>query len=286
MALSHQLPLLHPFHARSPGCSSWRRSPTFRISLIMSSSLLKSRELFPLWIRRFGATRILTPRKTRLPGRITTTARVGTSAVIPARTGLTLLQLDSKLICEAFSWSRELEKAEEERLDDEYAAVSQGELVYDQHRVTLSTSLTREDQRANTVTRRALSRMNCFTISEHRPKGRGRQDRHRHRPERSGNIITGLWSWNYKPSERVTINAGLHALTLTTNKTYSIEPRASVKWISALARRSASVTVCTDKSSRWVFTTRNTPRRNLYRTEQGSWLHEITSLRLGLRSLP
>jgi Carboxypeptidase regulatory-like domain len=42
--------------------------------------------------------------------------------------------------------------------------------------------------------------------------------------------IQGFAQWQYKPSNKVTLNAGLHYLTLLYNNTASVEPRASARW--------------------------------------------------------
>jgi hypothetical protein len=44
------------------------------------------------------------------------------------------------------------------------------------------------------------------------------------------NTIQGFAQWQYKTTNNVTLNAGLHTLYLTLNKKIAIEPRASVKW--------------------------------------------------------
>ena len=36
--------------------------------------------------------------------------------------------------------------------------------------------------------------------------------------------------WNFRASEKITINTGIHSIVLTDNRTYSIEPRASIKY--------------------------------------------------------
>ncbi|MBC7901966.1 MAG: TonB-dependent receptor [Gemmatimonadaceae bacterium] len=48
----------------------------------------------------------------------------------------------------------------------------------------------------------------------------------------SGNAATvqGFAEWQHKKGNNLTFNTGLHFLTLTLNNTYSVEPRASVKW--------------------------------------------------------
>lgn len=50
--------------------------------------------------------------------------------------------------------------------------------------------------------------------------------------ESSGQTATvqAYTQWNYKIGSRLTTNAGMHALWLTLNNTYSLEPRASVKY--------------------------------------------------------
>ncbi len=42
--------------------------------------------------------------------------------------------------------------------------------------------------------------------------------------------VQAFAQWQFKPTDQVTINAGGHYLQLLYNNTYSIEPRASVKW--------------------------------------------------------
>lgn len=46
----------------------------------------------------------------------------------------------------------------------------------------------------------------------------------------STSTIQTFAQWNHKLSERLTTNIGLHTLLLTLNNTYSIEPRASIKY--------------------------------------------------------
>lgn len=145
--------------------------------------------------------------------------------------GLThFLQLDSKTYLRSVFLVAGTGKGyEEERLDDEYAAVSQGELVYDQHRVTLSTSLTRKINAQHSYKTGIIANELFYDFLNTDRKDE--EDRIVTVIDQKGQatLLQGYGQWNYKPSERVTINAGLHALTLTTNKTYSIEPRASVK---------------------------------------------------------
>jgi hypothetical protein len=42
--------------------------------------------------------------------------------------------------------------------------------------------------------------------------------------------VQAFTQWQYKPADRITVNGGLHYLQLLLNNTYSIEPRASVKY--------------------------------------------------------
>lgn len=49
-------------------------------------------------------------------------------------------------------------------------------------------------------------------------------------PDQRTYTIQAFAQWNYRPSEQVTLNAGLHYLRLTLNGSEATEPRGSVRW--------------------------------------------------------
>ena len=117
----------------------------------------------------------------------------------------------------------------EEELDTNYEGIPQGELNYGEKKVALNSILTRKINSKHSykagiiATEIFYNLLNTELVME------------------SGNIETRInekgetmtlqsfAQWNFRASDKVTFNAGLHYLVLTYNKTFSLEPRASIK---------------------------------------------------------
>lgn len=118
----------------------------------------------------------------------------------------------------------------EDKLNNNYAAIRNYEERYLQGKVALSTVLTHKFNAKNSLRSGViLSSLNYDLLKKDRDDS---LDVLQTFLQTNGNTATvqAFTQWNHKLNSRLTTNAGVHYLLLTLNNSYSIEPRASVKY--------------------------------------------------------
>jgi hypothetical protein len=119
---------------------------------------------------------------------------------------------------------------EEDKIDASYIRSRNYEQSYIQSRIGLSSTFTHKINARNSVRSGfILSRLSYDLHQKYMNDSSHQMETH---IKTSGNTYTAqaFSQWNHKLSNRLSTNVGMHFLYLTLNKTYSIEPRASVKY--------------------------------------------------------
>jgi hypothetical protein len=118
----------------------------------------------------------------------------------------------------------------QDKLNYNYQAIKEYEQVFLQNKVVLSTNLTHKINAKNNIrTGFIISRLG-FNLNQ--KKRNDSLNALTTFIQNQGNTATvqGFAQWNHKVSNRLSTNLGLHTLYLALNNTYSLEPRASVKY--------------------------------------------------------
>lgn len=118
----------------------------------------------------------------------------------------------------------------QEKLNYSYQAIKEYEQVFLQNKMVLSTNLTHKIDAKNSL--RAgfiISRLGFNLNQKKRNDSLGTLVTF---IQNQGNTATiqGFSQWNHKVNNRLSTNLGLHTMYLALNNTYSVEPRASVKY--------------------------------------------------------
>ena len=117
----------------------------------------------------------------------------------------------------------------EEELDTNYEGIPQGELNYGEKKVALNSILTRKINSRHSYKAGIIATEIFYNLlNTELVKESGSIET---RINEKGETMTlqSFAQWNFRASDNVTFNAGLHYLVLTYNKTFSLEPRASIK---------------------------------------------------------
>ena len=118
----------------------------------------------------------------------------------------------------------------ENKLDNDYRINLQERESYVQNKLGITSTLTRKIDAKNSIRTGFIVNFLNYNLQR-----KGINDSTKLMEvvlENSGSTSTvqTYLQWNHKLSERLTTNVGLHTLMLTLNNTYSIEPRASIKY--------------------------------------------------------
>lgn len=119
---------------------------------------------------------------------------------------------------------------EEDKIDESYIASRNYEQSYIQNRIGFSSTFTHKLNAKNSIRSGfILSRLGYDLHQKYMNDSTHTMETH---IKTAGNTYTAqaFTQWNHKLSNRLSTNLGMHFLYLTLNKTYSIEPRASVKY--------------------------------------------------------
>jgi hypothetical protein len=119
---------------------------------------------------------------------------------------------------------------EQSKLNSEYSEIPEGNESYDQNKIALNLIYTRKVNAKNSVKAGVIAGMNFYSLkhswmNENKTAVETLIDQ-------KGNAMTlqSFAQWNFHPLEKLTIVTGLHYLAFAENNTFSIEPRASVKY--------------------------------------------------------
>ena len=118
----------------------------------------------------------------------------------------------------------------EKEIDRAYQAQQHYEQSYVQSRIALSSTFTHKLNAKNSIRTGFIASGLHYNLFQKHPDDSTKEMKTY--LENSGNTSTlqAFAQWNHKINARFTTNIGLHTLYLTLNKTYSIEPRASLKY--------------------------------------------------------
>jgi hypothetical protein len=99
-----------------------------------------------------------------------------------------------------------------------------------QNKLTVSSTLSHKFNARNFLRAGAYVNLMGFSFKQH--AWDDEQQRLEQQLNNTGNAtsINSFAQWQYKPGERVTLNMGAHAIGFLLNNTWSVEPRASVKY--------------------------------------------------------
>jgi hypothetical protein len=141
------------------------------------------------------------------------------------------IMLDDKMYLKTtLSFSGTQRNNYEEKLNTEYAPVPQGKEANDQNKIALNTILTRKINAKNSMKVGIITTLNYYSFEQ------SYMNESKTMIEtnilQKGNVLTlqSFVQWNYHPIEKLSVTGGVHALSLFENKTYSIEPRAALKY--------------------------------------------------------
>jgi hypothetical protein len=118
---------------------------------------------------------------------------------------------------------------DETYIEDDYSASQEYKDSYKTRKWIFSSTLNhiidkRSSLRAGTIS--SLIKFDYYRQSKAEPDGPLTEVIN---TRRQTETVQGFLQWQYRPSEKVTFNTGLHYIQLLYNHSYSIEPRASVK---------------------------------------------------------
>lgn len=146
-------------------------------------------------------------------------------------TGLThFIQLDNRTYLKTSLVASGTGKTyKEEELDTNYEGIPQGELNYGQNKIALNSILTRKINSKHSFKVGVIGTEIFYNLlNTELVKETGKIETW---INQKGETMTlqSFAQWNYRATEKLTFNAGLHYLLLAYNKTASLEPRASLK---------------------------------------------------------
>ena len=117
-----------------------------------------------------------------------------------------------------------------EKINEDYIEVYQGEEKHKQNQISLISTLTKKINtkhsfKTGVILNKLFYDLNSSAINDDTKKIEKTI-------EQEGSALTfqTFMQWNYRATEKLTFNTGVHALVVTDNNTYSIEPRVSAKY--------------------------------------------------------
>ncbi len=119
---------------------------------------------------------------------------------------------------------------EEELLDNDYKEKSQGFHKDDQNKISLSSILTKKFDARNSIKAGVIVNSQYYNIEMASPNETTDLIETNVHENDNGITLQSFVQWNFKATEKLALNTGLHSLAYTDNKTYSLEPRLSVKY--------------------------------------------------------
>ncbi len=141
------------------------------------------------------------------------------------------LQLNNQTFLKTtLMYSGTQKKYSEAIIDDQYNAIDQGGEDYGQAKLTLSTILTKKFNSKHSVKTGVIANELFYNLERSKLDRQSNMVNHEIGEEGKSYTVQSFVQWNYRASEKITFNTGIHALAFTENKTVSIEPRASVKY--------------------------------------------------------
>ena len=113
---------------------------------------------------------------------------------------------------------------------DGYSASERTNEAYTTQKRILSSTLTYKVNAQHTIRTGLIGTQLIYDLAQRSWEPEHNQVRTRLRVNDQTSIIQGFGQWNYRVSDKLTINTGLHYLRLLLNGTSALEPRGSVQW--------------------------------------------------------
>ncbi len=118
----------------------------------------------------------------------------------------------------------------EEIVDDQYIDISQGGENYDQNRIALSSVLTKKFDSRHSIKGGVIASELIYNLERSKLNKETNQLDHEIGEKGKSYTMQSFIQWNFRATEKLTLNAGFHSLNFDYNNSYSFEPRASVKY--------------------------------------------------------
>ncbi len=119
---------------------------------------------------------------------------------------------------------------EEDLIDDAYKAKSQGFHQDDQNKISLSSILTKKFDARNSIKVGIVVSSQFYNLEKTSPNETTDIIETNLHDKGNGLTLQSFVQWNFKATEKLTLNTGLHSLVFVDNNTYSLEPRLSFKY--------------------------------------------------------
>jgi hypothetical protein len=116
------------------------------------------------------------------------------------------------------------------KLNDIYSEIKQGEEAFDQNKLALNSILTHKVNAKNSFKTGVIANLIYYNFDRSYMNTESNQVETEILQKGKAVTLQAFSQWNYHPVEKLIINAGFHALYLNENKTYSIEPRAAIRY--------------------------------------------------------
>ncbi|HTJ49542.1 MAG TPA: Plug domain-containing protein, partial [Cyclobacteriaceae bacterium] len=118
----------------------------------------------------------------------------------------------------------------QDKLDNGYHPVFDYKSHYINKKITISTVLNHKFNSKNSIRSGVYINQYYFTLAQRERNKETQQIETKLNENGTATTVQVFSQWNYRATEKITLNSGLHFLHLIDNNTSSIEPRASVKY--------------------------------------------------------
>lgn len=182
----------------------------------------------------------------------------------------------------AWSGSNNVDKFE--RFENDYQLLSISRQVHRLSRLTFSTTLSNKLNARHLIRSGAYATLHAFNLNQSAWNPLNNHSEEQINSKGTMYTLNVFAQWQYRPNDRLTFNAGLHAFFFFLNKKQSFEPRASVQYTYA-ANQSLSLSYGLHSQMQpiGIYFTTDTAG-NLYNTQLGltKARHLVLSHRIGL----
>ncbi len=118
----------------------------------------------------------------------------------------------------------------EEKLDEDYTSVPTNNLDYTQNRISISSIVTKKLNAKSSIKTGVIGSKLFYDLLNTGLNSDSHQTETLIDDKGNAHTLQAFAQWNYHMTEKLNFVGGLHAITLIENETYSIEPRASIKY--------------------------------------------------------
>ncbi|HNS11075.1 MAG TPA: TonB-dependent receptor [Bacteroidia bacterium] len=119
---------------------------------------------------------------------------------------------------------------QEAKLDNVYKERSQGGDKYDENKISINSVFTKKFNARNSIKTGVILNKQYFDLFRNSINESTQQIETNIDQKGTGVTLQTFAQWNYKMTEKLTLNTGIHSLGFIDNNTFSIEPRVSLKY--------------------------------------------------------